>query len=89
MSKIVYAPAEFGLGSKNGGDYYSTREVLIGDPLGDIKKEIEEKQKNFKEHMEKRDLAFGEELVAVAMNPDRVGGIVEKYGVDAVEKTFG
>ena len=62
---------------------------MVGDPLEDIKKEIEEKQKNLQAHIEKRDVAFGEELVAVAMNPDRVGGIVEKYGVDAVEKTFG
>lgn len=89
MTKIVYAPTEFGLGSRNGHDNFVTRGLMMGDPLEDIKKEIEEKQKNLQAHIEKRDVAFGEELVAVAMNPDRVGGIVEKYGVDAVEKTFG
>jgi len=89
MQQVIFAPALCGLGSKRGTDDYVTRELMMGDPKETMKKQIETNQDNFKKHVEKRDLAFGEELVAVAMNPDRVGGLVEKYGVEAVEQTFG
>lgn len=88
MTKVVYAPAEFGLGSKTGADW-TAEEKLLGDPVKKVKEEIEKTEKDFADHIERRPIEFGEELLMVAMNPDRIDGIVGKYGKDAVEKTFG
>jgi hypothetical protein len=89
MTQVVFAPASFGLGSKAGTDSLTTRIHMTSDIQTKINDDMKTKEDNFKAHIEKRDLAFGEELVAVAMNPDRVESIVAKFGVDAVEKTFG
>jgi hypothetical protein len=89
MTQVVFAPAVFGLGSKAGGNTFSTQIQMSGDITKKINDDMKSKEDNFKAHIEKRDLAFGEELIAVAMNPDRVESIVAKFGVDAVEKTFG
>jgi hypothetical protein len=89
MTQVIFAPASFGFGSKAGTDSFSTRIHMTGDIQTKIVEDMKTKEDNFKAHLEKRDLAFGEELIAVAMNPDRVEAIVEKFGVEGVEKTFG
>jgi len=88
MRQVVFSTTAFGLGSKKGTGWGAEQKIL-GDALNKIEEGAKEKEKNFTEHVEKRPIEFAEELVAVAMNPDRIDSIVEKYGVDAVEKTFG
>jgi hypothetical protein len=91
MTQVVFAPAVAGLGfgSRVGHDTYVTKGLMAGNIKKGLLETMETAEKNFMEHVEKRDVAFGEELIAVAMNPDRVDGLVAKFGVDAVEKTFG
>jgi hypothetical protein len=80
MNRIVFAPEDNGLGKFN--------TIRLPDPLTEMDKEVAQKVKDFEAHLDKRNIEFGEELTAVAMCPERIEGIVEKHGVEGVEKTF-
>ena len=83
-TRIVFTPPPTNLGALN---HMSNLEI-VANPLSTIREEVAQQVKDFEAHLDKRDMEFGEELTAVAMCPERIEGIVEKHGVEAVEKTF-
>jgi hypothetical protein len=81
MSKIVYANE--GIGHQQG-------EVLRTGFHSHTDKAVDDLTSTMEAQMRVREASgFNNEIVEVAMNPDRVESIVEKFGIDAVEKTFG
>lgn len=73
MKKIVYTSAHINR------DFEAPTEKAITQLTEDLEAHLKVREAS----------GFNNEIVEVAMNPARVESIVEKFGVDAVEKTFG